>query len=179
MRSFSFKKILWAGLFSLLALWVIYKLGKMFYNFPSPLRNLLYLIIPKHIPGLEFVAVFIIIMIFGIIALYLSNLASSKIPFIKQIIKFSKIAHDLSTQVEKGELKSVLVKIAEGVYRPGYTRNEIQKIDDQELIKVFLPNTPNPTTGQTHLVAKEELIYLSKESNKPMLKTITLGGLLK
>ncbi|MFZ5559555.1 MAG: DUF502 domain-containing protein [Patescibacteria group bacterium] len=118
-------------------------------------------------------------MILGVITLGLSKLASSRVPFLDQIIKFSKTAHNLSNQVDKGELESALVKIAEGVYRPGYTRNETLKTNDQELIKVFLPNTPNPTTGQVHLVAKKELIYLSKESNKPILKTITSGGLLK
>ena len=175
----SLKKFFWAGMVSLIALWLIYKVGEILYNFPGPLRNLLFLIIPKHIPGLEFVAVFIIIMILGIAAVYLSGLASSKIPFISQIIEFSKTAHDLSDQVNKGKVKSVLVKIAEGVYRPGYTRDETLKIDDRELIKVFCPSTPNFTSGQTHLVAREAIIYLPLESNKPMFKTLTSGGLLK
>ena len=181
----SLKKIFWSGLISLLALELVFKLLKMLYNFPgqSKTKKLLSPVIPKHIPGSEFVAVllviFIIIMILGVITLYLSSLASSKIPFIDQIIKFSKTAHGLSDQVNKGEVKTVLVNIAPGVYRPGYTGNEILKIDDRELIKVFLPSTPNIATGQMHLVAKEGLIYLPKELNKPVFELILTAGLLK
>jgi uncharacterized membrane protein len=179
----SLKKIFWSGLVFLIAICLIYNLFLLLYNFLKPflkpLKELLFVVTKHHIPGLELVAFIIVVLIFGLIALYLSSLPSSKIPFISQIIGFSKIALDLSNQISKGEGKNVLVEIAPGVYRPGYTRNETLKIDDRELIKVFLPNTPNFTTGQTRLVVREELIYLSKELNKPMLKTITSGGLLK
>lgn len=178
----SFKKIFWSGLFSLFVIWLIYKLGEILYNFPGSLRNLLTSMLPEDIPGLKFIAVFmavfIIIMILGVVT-YLISLTSSKIPFISQIVEFSKTAYDLSEQISKGEVKSVLVKTTPGRCRPGYTRNETFKTDDQELIKVFLPNTPNFTSGQTHFVTREQLIYLPKELNKPILKTITSGGLLK
>lgn len=175
----SFKKIFWVGLITLFVLWLIYKAGEMLYNFPKPIRSGLLLIIQKNIPGLEFVATFFFIIILGVIAVYLSNRASSKITLINQFIEFSKIVHDLSNSTNKGEIRAVFVEITPGVYRPGFTRNIIVRANGLEFIMVYLPNSPGAYTGQAHAVFKEKIMYLPLKLNKPMLGIITSGGLLK
>lgn len=49
----------------------------------------------------------------------------------------------------------------EGIYRLGFTTSkssdEIQKVDDKELINVFLPNSPNPTAGLMAILPKDRI----------------------
>lgn len=181
MRSFSFKKIFWAGVFSLiiiiLIIWLIKNLLRLLDTFLKPMKDLLFLIIQRRIPGLEFALLIVIILILGIIAQQLSRQASSKIPFIRQAIKFSKIAHGFPDRLQKGEYKAVMVKINEDMYLLGFTSGKTKKINNQEIIRVLLPSTPNPTTGYTFVIPKEKIVFLPKEWNKFVINTIFTAGL--
>ena len=43
----------------------------------------------------------------------------------------------------------------------GTTKGEVQNVIDKEMINVFVPNTPNPTSGFLLFVPKRDLHYLS------------------
>ena len=57
---------------------------------------------------------------------------------------------------------AVVVEYPErGIYRIGFTtsktQEEIQKIDNRELMNVFMPNSPNPTGGQMAILPKDRI----------------------
>ena len=175
----SLKRIFWVGLISLFAFWLIFTLLKLLYNFLKPLRELLLLAIQRHIPGLEFIAFIIVILVLGLTAQFLSRRAPSKIPVLNRIFKFTQIIHETAHKLDTGEIKTVRVKISENLYLLGFTTGESIKINDEEMITVLLPSTPNPTTGYAFVVPKKSVEYLPKGLNKLVLKTVLTAGLLK
>ncbi|MFB6144015.1 MAG: DUF502 domain-containing protein [Candidatus Nanohaloarchaea archaeon] len=67
-----------------------------------------------------------------------------------------------------------------GVYRLGFTtsktRSELQVADDQELLNVFIPNSPNPTGGIMALIP-EERVHKVDLSVKEAFKTVMTTGI--
>lgn len=179
----SLKSIFGAGLFSLiiiiLIIWLIKNLLRPIATFLKLLRDFLFVIIQHRIPASEFILFIVIILILGAIALLLSRRASSKFPFINRVISFSKTAIELPDLLKKGKWKSVMVKINEDVSLFGFTSGKSRKINDQEIIRVLLPSTPNPTTGYTFVFPKEKVIFLPQEWNKFVINTIFTAGLLE
>jgi len=177
----SLKRIFWAGLIFLIALGLMYEIGKLIYNFLrlKLLKNLLTLMAQRSIPGLEFIMGFIVILILGFVAQFLSRRAPSKIPIIGRILKFTRIIHETAHKLDTGEIKTVRVKINENLYLLGFTTGESIKINNEEMITVLLPSTPNPTTGYAFVLPAEGVEYLPKHLNKFVLRTIITAGLLK
>mgnify|MGYP001353376647 FL=1 len=69
------------------------------------------------------------------------------------------------TKNEKEKSSVVLLEYPrKGVWAVGFATKEnqgiISKKVNEELINVFLPTTPNPTSGFLLMVPKKELIYL-------------------
>jgi len=175
----SLRKTIWIGLVFLFALWLIYSLLKFLYNFVKPLRDILLLIIGHRIPGLEFAAFIVIVLILGFIAQFLGHLAPSKIPVISQIFRFTRLIREIAHKLNTGEIKTVKVKIHENLCLLGFTTGETIKINDEEMIIVLLPSTPNPTTGYAIVVPAKNVEYLPPHLNKFVWKTILTAGLLK
>jgi uncharacterized membrane protein len=59
----------------------------------------------------------------------------------------------------------------------GPTRGEIQARSDEELINVFVPTTPNPTSGFLLFVPRKELIHLDM-SVEDGIKMVISGGIV-
>jgi uncharacterized membrane protein len=59
----------------------------------------------------------------------------------------------------------------------GPTRGEIQARSDEELVNVFLPTTPNPTSGFLLFVPKKDLIHLDM-SIEEGIKMVISGGIV-
>jgi uncharacterized membrane protein len=59
----------------------------------------------------------------------------------------------------------------------GPTRGEIQDKADDELVNVFLPTTPNPTSGFLLFVPKRDLIPLDMSIEEGM-KMVISGGIV-
>ena len=59
----------------------------------------------------------------------------------------------------------------------GPTRGEIQDMSDEELINVFLPTTPNPTSGFLLFVPKRDVVHLSMSIEEGM-KLVISGGIV-
>jgi uncharacterized membrane protein len=76
--------------------------------------------------------------------------------------------------------KVVLVEYPrKGVYSLGFvtseTEGEVQYQTKQKVVSVFIPTTPNPTSGLLVFVPDEDLIYL-KMSTEDGLKLVISGG---
>ena len=129
--------------------------------------------LPFDIPGVEIVIALIIITVTGWLSLSflgkkffeLFNNILKKIPILRTI--YSAIGQ-MTESFTKNDNKQKSVVLLEyprkGVWALGFATRENQGIIkdkiNEDLINVFLPTTPNPTSGFLLMVPKKDLIYL-------------------
>ena len=130
--------------------------------------------LPFSIPGLEILVSIIIITIVG--GLSLSFLGKKilqliddlfkRIPFLRAVYSAIVQMTDTFTKKDDGKKSVVIVEYPrKGSWAVGFAtkknETEISKKTNKNLINVFLPTTPNPTSGFLLMVPKKELIYLN------------------
>jgi uncharacterized membrane protein len=59
----------------------------------------------------------------------------------------------------------------------GKTEGEVQSLTEQETVNIFLPTTPNPTSGFLLFVPKEDVVPLSM-SVEEAIKMVISGGIV-
>ena len=129
--------------------------------------------LPFSIPGLEILLSIIFITIVGGLSLsfigkkFLSiiNDLLKKIPFLRTI--YSAIGQMTESFTStKGKKKSVVLieYPRKGSWAVGFAtkenKSQISKKTNKKLINVFVPTTPNPTSGFLLMFPKEDIIYL-------------------
>ena len=57
----------------------------------------------------------------------------------------------------------------------GTTKGEVQNVIDKEMINVFVPTTPNPTSGFLLFVPKRDLHYLSMSPEEGFKMLVSTG----
>ena len=129
--------------------------------------------LPFDIPGLEIlIAVFIITFVGWISLSFLGkkffelfNSLLRKIPILRTI--YSAIGQMTETFTKNNKEKSSVILMEyprKGVWAVGFATKENKGIistkTNEDLVNVFLPTTPNPTSGFLLMVPKKELIYL-------------------
>ena len=134
--------------------------------------------LPFAIPGLEILLAIIFITIIGSLSLSfigkkilkIFNDILKRIPILRTI--YSAIGQMTETLApKKGSKKSVvLVEYPrKGSWAVGFATREndgeISKKTNTNLINVFVPTTPNPTSGFLLMFPKDEVIYLEMEDN--------------
>ena len=129
--------------------------------------------LPYNIPGLEILISVAIITLIGWISLSflgkklfdLFENVLNKIPILRTI--YSAVGQLIETFAKTKTDKKNVVLIEyprKGVWAVGFATREntgeIKKKTGQELINVFVPTTPNPTSGFLLMFPKNEVIYL-------------------
>ena len=129
--------------------------------------------LPFSIPGLEILLSVIFITIVGGISLSffgkkvlnLINDLFKRIPILRTI--YSAIGQMTESFTNKSDSKKSVVLIEypkKGSWAVGFAtkenKGEISKKTSKELINVFVPTTPNPTSGFLLMFPKDEVIYL-------------------
>jgi len=129
--------------------------------------------LPFSIPGLEILLSVIFITIVGGISLSffgkkvlsLINDLFKRIPILRTI--YSAIGQMTESFTNKSDNKKSVVLIEypkKGSWAVGFAtkenKGEISKKTSKELINVFVPTTPNPTSGFLLMFPKDEVIYL-------------------
>jgi uncharacterized membrane protein len=129
--------------------------------------------LPILIPGLEIVLAIIFITLIGYLSLsfigkkilQLFNDLLKKIPILRTI--YSAIGQMAETLAPKKNSKKSVVLVEyprKGSWAVGFAtkdnKGEISKKTNQKLVNVFIPTTPNPTSGFLLMFPKEDLIYL-------------------
>ena len=164
------------GVIVLLPIGFTLYLSKFLINFltnlvPSGLNPNTYL--PYSIPGIEIFLTIVIITIVG--GLSLSFLGKKILQLVDDLFKKIPILRSIysalgqmtdSFRNQEGSKKSVvLVEYPrKGTWAVGFAtkenQGEIKNKTNRELINVFVPTTPNPTSGFLLMFPKEDLIYL-------------------
>ena len=129
--------------------------------------------LPFAIPGLEILLSIIFITIIG--SLSLSFIGKRILKFVNDLFKRIPILRTIYSAIgqmteslapKKGNKKSVvLVEYPrKGSWAVGFAtkdnKGEISKKTNSELVNVFVPTTPNPTSGFLLMFQKSEIIYL-------------------
>tara|TARA_B100000029_G_scaffold496221_1_gene562228 strand:+ start:912 stop:1526 length:615 start_codon:yes stop_codon:yes gene_type:complete len=129
--------------------------------------------LPYNIPGLEIVISIILITFIGWLSLsfigkkmldIFENLLK-KIPILRTIYSALGQMTDTFTKTDKEKKNVVLVEYPrKGSWAVGFATKEnsgeITTKTKKELLNVFVPTTPNPTSGFLLMFPKDEVIYL-------------------
>ena len=129
--------------------------------------------LPYSIPGIEIFLTIIFITIIG--GLSLSFLGKKFLQLIDELFKripilrtiYSAIGQMTESFTNQDENKKSVVLIEyprKGTWAVGFAtkenKGEIKKKTNNELVNVFVPTTPNPTSGFLLMFPKQDLIYL-------------------
>ena len=129
--------------------------------------------LPFSVPGLEIIISIIIITLVG--GLSLSFIGKKVLQFVNELFKkipilrtiYSAIGQMTETFAPKRKSKKSVVLIEyprKGSWAVGFitkeNKGEISKKTNQKLVNVFVPTTPNPTSGFLLMFPKDEVLHL-------------------
>ena len=129
--------------------------------------------LPYDIPGVEILTAVILITMIGWLSLsflgkkllYLFNNILKKIPILRTIYSAIVQMTETFTKTDKQSKNVVLVEYPrKGSWAVGFVTKEnsgeITTKVNKKLVNVFVPTTPNPTSGFLLMFPKDEVIYL-------------------
>tara|TARA_B100001013_G_scaffold295179_1_gene195493 strand:- start:954 stop:1568 length:615 start_codon:yes stop_codon:yes gene_type:complete len=129
--------------------------------------------LPYNIPGLEiFISIILITLIGGLSLSFIGkkmldlfNNVLKRIPILRTIYSALGQMTETFTKSDKGKKNVVLLEYPrKGAWAVGFAtkdnRGEINNKTKKNLVNVFVPTTPNPTSGFLLMIPKDELIYL-------------------
>ena len=145
--------------------------------------------LPYEIPGVEIlISIFLITFIgwlslsfIGKKLLEIFNNILKRIPFLRTVYSAIVQMIETFTKKEEGQKNVVLVEYPrKGSWAVGFaTKDNTGEIKDKtkkNLVNVFVPTTPNPTSGFLLMFPKEEIIYLEmtfEEASKFIVSAVT------
>ncbi len=129
--------------------------------------------LPYNIPGLEILISLFLITLIGWLSLSflgkrlldLFNNILKKIPILRTIYSAIGQMTETFTKNDSGKKNVVLIEYPrKGSWAVGFATKdntgEIKSKTNKNLVNVFVPTTPNPTSGFLLMFPKEEVIYL-------------------
>jgi uncharacterized membrane protein len=129
--------------------------------------------LPFDIPGLEILIAVIIITFIGWLSLSflgkkffeIFNNILQRIPILRTIYSAIGQMTESFTKSDNSKKSAVLLEYPRaGIWAVGFATKDnkgiIEKKINKELVNVFVPTTPNPTSGFLLMVPKKDLIYL-------------------
>ena len=146
--------------------------------------------LPFYVPGFGIVITFVTIFLVGLITtnilgrrlLSLGEYIISRVPLVKEIyLSIKQIAEALFSQKEKNFRRVVLIEYPRnGIYTmvfvTGVAQQSLQEKTGEKLLNVFVPTTPNPTSGFFLMVPEEEVTELDITPEEAF-KLIISGGM--
>ena len=143
-----------------------------------------------YIPGMGIITLVVLIFLVGVLTtnfigkkvMNLWDRALNRVPLVSGIYTvFKHIVDTLSLQGKEHFNRVVVIEFPrDGVYALGFvtgvTRGEVQNLTRETVVNVFIPTTPNPTTGYFVFVPENKIIPLSM-SVEDAMKMLMSGGL--
>ncbi|MCU0893323.1 MAG: DUF502 domain-containing protein [Rhodospirillales bacterium] len=147
--------------------------------------------LPFALPGLGLVIVVVALTIIGALtAGFVGRLVMrfydrvlGRMPVLRSIYSASKqIIETVVAHQSTAFREAVLVEYPRrGIWSIGFltgvTRGEVQKLTEEEVLNVFLPTTPNPTSGFLLFVPRGDLVILDMTVEEA-LKMVISGGIV-
>jgi uncharacterized membrane protein len=143
------------------------------------------------LPGIGLLATFLLILLVGVLVtnyfgrslLHLSERIMGRIPLVKGIFGlFKQVADTVLSADREGFRKVVLIEYPRrGIWSVGFvtgtSQGEVQRMTEQRMINVFMPTTPNPTSGYYILVPEQDARELNMTVDEAF-KLIISGGMV-
>lgn len=180
----------WTGLLVLspavITVWIS---GKLFVAIDGILGRFFGRFFPYRIPGLGFVTLIALFLLTGMLArnvigrtlIRWSDQMLTRIPLMNRIyIAVQQISQALLSEKRAAFQRAVLIEYPrKGLYCIGFLTSNVPKELEEKLhtkaVSVFVPTTPNPTSGFLLLVPREEIVLLDMNIEEA-LKLVISGG---
>lgn len=169
--------------------WVDRLVGQMM---PPKLQSYVNDILPFTVPGLGLIILIVALIVVGMFAagfmgkffMRLGEWIVYKLPLISSVYSLLKQVFEtfLSTKTQVFNKVVLLEYPRKGIWILGLvsseTKGEVKKLLKEEMLNVFIPTTPNPTSGFLIFVPKSETIELDMTVEEG-IKFIISGGLVE
>lgn len=190
------KKYLFTGLFIVLPIALTYYIVMKIFTtvddiFRGPIEKYFssYIKLDQNLYGVGVVAIFLILLLIGWTAQYyigkqlikLSEKLLDRIPIVNKILKMFRQISDAFFSGQKDVFKkAALIEYPrKGMYTiafyTGEAKGEVHEKSQQDLVSVFLPTTPNPTSGFLLYLPKSEVILLDMQIEDALKLIISCG----
>lgn len=147
--------------------------------------------LPFGIPGLGLVILFVLLTLVGFLSVNIlgrtivrfGERVVGRMPVVRSIYSALKqIFETVLTQSSTSFREVVLVEYPRrGIWAiglvTGVTKGQVQNITEDDVVNIFLPTTPNPTSGFLLFVPRRDLITLDMTVEEG-LKMVVSGGLV-
>ena len=147
--------------------------------------------LPFSIPGLGLLVVFVVLTVVGAVtagmlgrwALNLFERILARMPVIRSLYSAIKqIIETILKQQSNAFRQVVLFEYPRrGSWALGFitgsTQGEVQSLTEDDVVNVFLPTTPNPTSGYLLFIPKKDLVILSMTVEEG-IKMVVSGGIV-
>lgn len=145
--------------------------------------------LPFTIPGLGIIVLIAVMILVGMFAagwvgrimIRLGEWIVYKVPFISSVYSlFKQIFETFFSEKNRSFEKAVLVQYPRpGIWTIGFisseSRGEIKEKLSGEMLNIFIPTTPNPTSGFLLFIPKEDVIYLDMSVEECLKLVISCG----
>ncbi|MBS4023480.1 MAG: DUF502 domain-containing protein [Dethiobacter sp.] len=176
---------------SLPALITIYILGFTFNTVDSLFGNYIELYFGRTLPGLGFLVTVTAIFLVGLVAtnvfghrlIRMLETSFARLPVIKPVYSAARQIIEAFSAQRRSLFQSVVMLEypKKGIYALAFITvegsAEIQSKTKADVVTVFLPTTPNPTSGFLLMVPRSDLIFMDM-SVEEALKLIISGGVV-
>lgn len=189
----SLRRYFLTGLLVITPIWgTVLILKTLFLTVDGILGNMLAKVVIKeyYVPGLGILTLFVLILTTGMLAtnfiggqiVKLWEEFLHRVPVVRGIYATLKSMMDILSFKERDKYnRVVLIQFPKNghycfAFVTGVTHGEIQEISPEPLLNVYVPTSPNPTSGYFLLVPEKEVIALDISVEEAM-KLIVSGGL--
>jgi uncharacterized membrane protein len=189
----SLKRYFVTGVLVITPIWgTVLILKTLFVTVDSILGNMLSQVVPAgyYVPGLGILTLVVLVFVTGLLT---ANFIGRKIvkwweellhrvPIVRGIYSTLKSMTDILSFTERERYhRVVLIQFPKDghycfAFVTGMTRGEVQDVSPDPLLNIYVPTSPNPTSGYFLLVPEKDVIPLEISVEEAM-KLIVSGGL--
>ena len=189
----NFKYYFFIGLFSILpiaaTLWLIRVILTFF---AGPAQSVINQILPFEVPGqqaISWIIGFILTILFVLVSGYIISSVFgkflfakmediiSRIPLVNSLYQTIKgLTESISSSSKQAFSKVVLIEYPrKGIWTLALVTGDSVNDQDQEFYHLFLPTSPNPTSGYMLYISKDDVIEIDMSAEEA-IKIIVSGG---
>ena len=147
--------------------------------------------LPFGIPGLGLIVAFVLLTLIGAMAagaigriwIRTSERMLARMPVIRSVYSATKQIFETVLRQQSNAFRQVVLfeYPRRGSWAIGFitgkTLGEVQNVTSDEVVNVFLPTTPNPTSGYLLFIPRKELVVLSMTVEEG-IKMVVSGGIV-
>jgi len=166
------------GVTILILYWIFVRLDNI-------LQPIIRSILGRTFPGVGFGATLVLIYLAGVIAsnivgtrlIHYGESLLAKVPVVRQLYAgIKQILEGFSKPGKTGFMQVVLVEFPkEGMRAIGFITNESYDKSGERLLNVFIPTSPNPTSGFLEIVTEDKIIRTNISVDDALKMVVSAG----